>query len=116
MLTPMEQESQDSDVVSPWSGLFDTLEPFLAKSDRYHKVLWAYPDTDQEEKIYEGCLAADLAFLYEYLAPTLSQAQSGSDARVTIEVWSEFIWLKGGDLTRALTTIHDALHDSDLFN
>jgi hypothetical protein len=93
----------------------DTLEPFLAKSDRYRKVLWSYPDTDMEERIEEGCLAADLALVYEYLKPTLSDPPVRSIPSVTIKTWSEFVWLKGGEVTRAIAAIHDALYDSGVF-
>jgi hypothetical protein len=63
----VENEADDtgSSVSGLWSQLMDTLEPFLAKSDRYRKVIWSYPDSEVEDQVYEGCLAADLAFVYE---------------------------------------------------
>jgi hypothetical protein len=113
----VENEADDtgSSVSGLWSQLMDTLEPFLAKSDRYRKVIWSYPDSEVEDQVYEGCLAADLAFVCEYLKPTLSDLPAHSIPKVTIKAWSEFIWLKGGEVTRAMAAIHDALHDSSLF-
>jgi hypothetical protein len=110
-----EEMDSSSSVSELWSPLMDTLEPFLVKSDRYRKVNWSYPDSDVEDKIYEGCLAADLAFVYEFLKPTLSDLPARSIPSVTIKTWSEFVWLKGGEVTRAIAAIHDALYDSLLF-
>jgi hypothetical protein len=110
-----EAVDSSSSVSGLWSQLMDKLEPFLAKSDRYHKVLWSYPDADADERIHEGCLAADLAFVYEYLKPTLSDLPARSIPSVTIKAWSEFVWLKGAEMTRSISAIHDALYDSGIF-
>jgi hypothetical protein len=74
-------------------------------------LLWAYPQAGSEETVAEGCLATDLALLYQYLKPKLASPDSD-----LARAWSKFIWVQGDSLTNAMTAVHEALHDSDLFD